>query len=344
MVSIRDLAKLAEVSPTTVSRVLNDDPTIQVADETRHRIIELAKEMNYTPKNRKHSAKNTSLKLSIGLIIRHTPSSEQNDPYFKNLRDGIEQSAKKWRIKVDLLFRIKDTKKDWNLISQYGVIVIVGRMSDSFYDKVIHLNPHIIVVDNPYCQHPVFTVNNDFYDQTTKIMQMLYDLNHRHISYIGGYIKSVDENGTTYTSQQDSRLESYLHFMTKYNLDSSIHYYLGGWTPKDGYQLASQMLSQKKLPSAIVVGSDPLTIGVYQALKERNIKIPDDISVISFDDMGTTKYLTPSVSSVYIDTLDMGNVVLQIAKAIILKEISHPIKVTCQSQLNIRDSITKYNI
>lgn len=340
MISIRDLAKLAEVSAATVSRVLNNDPTISVTDETRERIITLAKEMNYTPKNRKHSAKNTATKMSVGLIIRHNTSTEQVDPYFKNLREGIEETAKKWRLKVDILFRVHDVNKEWERISEYGAIIVIGRMSLSFYDKITNLNPHIIVVDDPFCPKNICSICNDFYDKTTEILNYLVQNGHRNISYIGGYQAIIDENGQRTTSDLDSRLLSYQKFMKEHQLQQYIHYYLGQWTSQGGYQLIQDMLNQTMdIPTAIIVGSDPLAIGVYHALHSSGYRIPDDVSIISFDDIGLTKYLTPALSSVYMDTTEMGKVALNMAKSMLLGEFTIPIHVTCTSQLNIRESI-----
>lgn len=340
VISIRDLAKLAEVSPATVSRVLNNDPTISVADETRERIITLAKEMNYTTKNRKHSAKTTTLEMSIGLIIRHNVMSEQSDPYFKNIRSGIEATAKKWRIKIDLLFRVRDQNKNWDLISEYGVIIIIGRMSNSFYEKVYSLNQKIIVLDNPFCPKYLFSINNDFYDQTQEILDLLIQNGHQRITYIGGYHSIVDENGQSVQSKLDTRLSSFEQYRDTHHLKNHLNYYLDQWTSQSGYQIVKQMIDTlPSLPTAIIAGSDPIAIGVYHALKSEGYKIPEDVSIISFDDIGLTKYLTPSLSSIYLDTTEMGKITLNLAKAIITKEFSTPIRITCTSQINIRDSI-----
>lgn len=344
MASIRDLAKLAEVSAATVSRVLNHDETISVSDETKERIFRIAKEMNYSLKDRKHSAKSTSLDMSVGLIIRHSETNEKTDPYFKDLREGIEKTAKKWRLKVDLLFRIRDKDKDWNLIPKYGVIVVIGRVADSYYDKILELNPHLIIVDNPYYRNNAFLVYNDFYQRTHEVMQYLYDTGHRQIAYIGGYQNILHLDGHTEKTRDDTRLDSYINFMISHDLSDEIQYHLGDWTTQSGYDLTLELLKDnKKLPTALVVGSDPLAIGVYHACHAQSIIIPDELSIVSFDDIGLTKYLEPKISSVHMDTKEMGVVVLQIAKSILAKDINNPIQIICQSKLNIRDSVKDLN-
>lgn len=342
LISIRDLAKLAEVSAATVSRVLNDDPTICVTDETRNRIKTLAKQMNYTPKNRKHSAKSTALEMSIGLITRHTKASEENDPYFKNIRLGIEEAAKKWRLKVDLLFRIRDENKEWENIKNYGAIIIIGRMSSSFYEKIMLYNHNIIVVDDPYCPKNIYSVYNDFYDKTTEILDLLIKYGHRNISYIGGYQSIADEHGDTTSSTLDSRLIAYQSYMKNHHLDEFMNCYLGEWSSQSGYSLTIELLKNNQIPSAIVVGSDPIAIGVYHALKSEGYHIPKDISIISFDDLSLPKYLQPTLSSVYLNTKDMGKIALNIAKSLISKEFSTPFQVICNSEIKLRDSITQH--
>lgn len=91
------------------------------------------------------------------------------------------------------------------------------------------------------------------------------------------------------------------------------------------------------------MGSDPMVLGVYKALNNHHISIPDDISVVSFDDVDINRFLTPTLSSVYMDTKEMGKTAVRLAKDLITENISIPLTVTCHSNLNKRESIKAIN-
>ncbi|MFH0349113.1 LacI family DNA-binding transcriptional regulator [Leuconostoc citreum] len=113
MVSIRDVARQAGLSPATVSRVLNQDDTLQVTEQTRQRVIEVANKLNYQLKKsgRRTAAHHSTDKLSIALISTFSEERELNDPYFRSIRTGIEVAATRWQIKVDMVFRLDAPKK-----------------------------------------------------------------------------------------------------------------------------------------------------------------------------------------------------------------------------------------
>ena len=86
------------------------------------------------------------------------------------------------------------------------------------------------------------------------------------------------------------------------------------WSTHEGLQSANKLLELDPRPSAVVVGSDPMALGVYKAFSNHKINIPQDISIVSFDDVEMTQYLTPTLSSVYINANEMGKLGVRLAK------------------------------
>lgn len=341
MVSIRDIAKLAGVSPATVSRILNYDKSFNINKETRARVIEIANRTHYSKDKTPRGPKSSGKGMTIGLILRHDAKTEPQDPYFVNIHQGIIDEAEKWRLRVEVLFTMHQKDKDWEQISKFGAIIIVGQMSNEAIKKVKKLNKNLIIVDAPPIVEGCNYINNDFSQKINQIMDYLYQLGHRRIVYIGGRASYVDLDGDTITTDSDARAKTYLNWMKIHNLTRYTRTFLSSWGTKEGLESGEKMIQMTPLPTAVVVGSDPMAIGVYKALANNKIKIPEQISVISFDDVDINKYLMPTLSSVYLDSTEMGRMAVRLAKSMIIEKNTFSIHISCESKLNIRESVSK---
>lgn len=340
MPSIRDVAKMAGVSPASVSRILNNDKSFHINENSRKRVIEVAKKLNYS-KSKNKSGPKVNKGMNIGLILRHSEKNETQDPYFQNIHEGIIEEANKWRLETEVVFRMHDKEKNLELLSKYGAIILVGQMTDESIERIRNYNKNIILVDAAPVLDDCTYIQNDFTGQTTKILNYLYKLGHRNIVYIGGKASVVDLKGKTIPLNTEKRALAYSNWMKVKGLNKYEHLYLSSWSIENGYRLCNAMIAENnKLPTAILVGSDPMALGVYKSLKNHKIKIPDEVSVISFDDVEINRYLTPSLSSVYMDSKRMGRVAVRLAKDMMIETgDAMPLVVTCRSELHLRESV-----
>lgn len=340
MPSIRDVAKMAGVSPASVSRILNNDKSFHINENSRKRVIEVAKKLNYS-KSKNRSGPKENKGMNIGLILRHSEKSEAQDPYFQNIHDGIIEEANKWRLETEVAFRMHDKNKDLDSLSKYGAIILVGQMTNEAIERIRNHNKNIILVDAEPVLDDCTYIQNDFTGQTTKILNYLYKLGHRNIAYIGGKSSIVNLDGETVPLDTDKRALAYSSWMRIKGLNRFEYLYLENWSIDNGYKLCNKMIAEREeLPTAILVGSDPMALGVYKSLKSHNIKIPNEVSVISFDDVEINRYLTPSLSSVYMDSKRMGQVAVRLAKDMMIEVgDSMPLVVTCRSELHLRESV-----
>lgn len=141
--------------------------------------------------------------------------------------------------------------------------------------------------------------------------------------------------------KNDLRELTYLSWMKLHNLDQYCHSFITDWSTNSAFEAGKEILKLQQRPTAVVVGSDPMALGVYKAFSDAGVNIPDDISVVSFDDVDINRFLTPTLSSVYMNTEEMGKTAVRLAKDLITEDIQIPLTITCHSQLNIRDSISK---
>lgn len=341
MPSIRDVARIAGVSPASVSRILNKDETFHINENTRKRVIETAKKMNYSKNKNKRGPKGKK-GMTIGLILRHSAKNEPNDPYFKNIHEGITDEASEWRLDTQLVFRMHDKDKDLSQVSKFGAIIMVGEMTDDAVEQIRQYNENVILVDaNPNISNCNY-IQNDFAVQTREILDYLYKLGHRNIAYIGGGSSVVNLKGETIPLKSDSRARMYSEWMKIRGLNRYEHCYIHKWSIEDGFRACEQMLHDlKEIPTAILVGSDPMALGVYKSLKNHKINIPHQVSIVSFDDVEMNRFLSPSLSSVYIDSCEMGKTAVRLAKNMMIEKGTNrmPLIITCRSELHLRDSV-----
>lgn len=339
MASIRDIAKMAGVSAASVSRILNNDETFSINDNTRKRVIEIANRLHYSKEKNLKSSRYKDNGMSIGLILRHNEESELQDPYFLAIRRGIEEEAAKWRIKVVKAFRMRDEDKNWEQLANYGAIIMIGEMTEAAMEKIMAINSHLILVDNYISDERYDRIQTDFIAKTYKVLDLLYRKGHRNIAFVGGRSSIVDIDGSRINSRHEVRADSYEKWMQLKGLKQYISTNIGHWSAEDALNMTTEILKQKELPTAIVVASDPMAMGVYKAINNAGLKIPDDISVISFDDVELNRYLTPTLSSIKMDSEEMGRMAVKVAREQMIEPRKMPIQIICSSELKVRDSV-----
>lgn len=339
MASIRDIAKMAGVSAASVSRILNNDKSFSINDNTRQRVIEIANRLHYSKEENLKGPRYKNNGMSVGLILRHDEESELKDPYFLAIRRGIEEEAAKWRLQVFNAFRMRDKEKDWDKLANYGAVIMIGEMTESAMNKILEKNSNIVLVDNYISDERFDRIQTDFIEKTQKILNLLYDLGHRNIAFVGGRSSIVDVDGTRMNSRHEVRADSYEKWMRLKGLNEYISTNVGHWSAEDALSMTEEILKQSVIPSAIVVASDPMAMGVYKAINNAGLKIPNDISIVSFDDVEMNKYLTPTLSSVKMDSEEMGRMAVRVAQNQMIEPRRMPIQIVCSSELKVRDSV-----
>lgn len=337
MASMRNIAKLANVSVGTVSRILNNDVNFSANPETVKRVKQIAQQLHYDKSSNKLNHKNSSIK--IGLIVWHFHNEISSDPYFIEIERGILKEAAQWQIEVETLFNMRQPNIDWSILNKYAAILIIGNLTPSIITKAKKFNPNIILIDYYGKNLGVDIIQSDFETQTAHILDTLYQRGHRNIAFIGGYASAINDQGKVIQQKSEFRAEAYRRWMKLHNLENYIQIKLNQWGPDFGYLCAQELIKPKNHPTAIVVASDPMAAGVYKAVSDAHLHIPNDISICSFDDIETARFMSPALSSVHLDTQEMGRLAIETVKMKIASARKMPIRITCSSNLIVRDSI-----
>ncbi|MEJ8766101.1 MULTISPECIES: LacI family DNA-binding transcriptional regulator [unclassified Oceanobacillus] len=296
MATIKDIAKKANVSPATVSRVLNYDKTLSVTDETKRRIFEIAEDLSYRKKPiKKHSGK------KIAIIHWYTETEELNDLYYLSIRLGIEHRCKEINIEPVLYFF--DNLNEINPMDIEGIIA-VGKFSGQQITEMIGINQNILFVD--YCpdEEKYDSVVIDFVRATKKIIDFFIETGHKNIGFVGGREILQGESKPLL----DLREKTFINYMKEKKLFKDEFVYISDFSVDEGYELMKKAIEElgENLPTAFFVSSDVMAIGSLRALHEGNIKIPERVSIIGINDISVSKYMYPPLSTVKVYTELMG--------------------------------------
>lgn len=335
MVGIREVAKKAGVSPGTVSRVLNQDASLTVTKETRQKIMAAVEFFGYEKKER---SKRTV--ATIGIVTSVTKINEWDDPYFRNIRIGMEKEAKRAHLRIENVYRLPQNPK-LEGIGKLGAVLVIGQVDEQLLEGIYRQNRNVVIIDDARASKKFDTVYSDLKEATNAHLDRLYQMGHRRIVFIGGFRRIRSNNGSEIIKYDDVRHMAYLNWMKRQQLEEYSSAFIGDWTTLEGMRLGKAFLAayqDKQLPTAIVVGSDPMAVGVYRALQEKNIRIPEDISIVSYDNIEVAEFLTPSLSTVNIETEEIGALGVRMAAEKIQGIRCVPVRINVPGTIIVRES------
>ncbi|NJJ40609.1 LacI family DNA-binding transcriptional regulator [Paenibacillus apii] len=336
MARIKDVAESANVSTATVSRILNNDPSLSVSGETRRRVLEVVNELNYKPGRRKKTkAFQEQGSYSIGLVLTN---DEAIDPYFMSIRQGVESVCDQYSVKIATVFHIGKSHFSSGGMNELDGLIVLGDVNSEELKGVYSHNPNIVFVDFVPEEVYVDVVISDFETATLKILDHLFSKGHSRIAYIGGkgLIRSIHNEREI--EKEDVRLSTFERRMKEKGLFEADNVLVGEFGPLSGYTLMKQLIGKPSFPSAVVVASDPMAIGAMKALHEAGLKVPGDISIFSFDDIEASAFLNPTLSTVKVHTEEMGRTAVKLLVDRMKNGRELPLKVILPTELVVRES------
>ncbi len=293
MATIKDIASIAGVSISTVSRVLNFDESLNVSDSTRQKILKIADELEYTSSSKKKKSKKNN--KNIGILCWCNYEEELADPYYLSIRLVVERICSERCINLVKL----DENIDLKLVKELSGILVIGNYYTDMVEKMSNDNDNIVYVDYSPDESKYDSVVIDKKKATFDLLNYIYEIGHRRIGLIGG--KDLNEN---YENMMiDERDIEYQYFMKCKGIYNPKYIYTASrFNFKSGYELTKEMLKEKERPTAVFVENDTMAIGAYKAIAEEGLTIPDDISIVGFNDQPSAKYMVPSLTTVKLST------------------------------------------
>ncbi|OXM85914.1 LacI family DNA-binding transcriptional regulator [Paenibacillus rigui] len=286
-VTIKDIAKLANVSHTTVSRALNDSPLIN--QETKERIRQLAASLNYTPNyNAKSLVLDRSYNLGLFFSTLHTGTSAG---FLYEAIKGVNDVIKD---QFNLIVRGIDDYKSFEKVNRksYDGILVMSQSStdQSFIEYVSEREIPLVVLNRPIDNVQVMNLIPDDQSGAFRLVEYLIEQGHRRIAIIEG-----KENFKSTQARRDGYIEAMVRHQVPLRDDYRMH---GNYDLESGYTAMTRLLELETRPTAVFCCNDDMALGAIKAITESHLSVPGDISVVGFDDHMFSGFVTPALTTV----------------------------------------------
>ncbi|WP_313892132.1 LacI family DNA-binding transcriptional regulator [Psychrobacillus sp.] len=301
-VTIIDVAREANVSPSTVSRVIADNP--RISEQTKRKVREVMEQLEYYPnfQARNLAAKSTK---TIGVIMSHSTSLAFQNPFFPEVIRGICTSAHASQYGIYLSTGATEEEIYQEVVSMVqgrkvdGIILLYSRVNDRTMTYLKDSKFPFTMVGRPYKYESEITyIDNDNRAIAHDVVDYLFQLGHRHIAFIGGnleFVVSMD------------RLGGYKQALKDAGLSYADEYFIhdNAFKSKEKNSIYSLMKLDKP-PTAIVAHDDLVAYEVIRYLEELSIQVPQNVSIVSFNNHALSAYVKPPLTSVDISIFELG--------------------------------------
>lgn len=340
MATIRDVAKQAGVSISTVSLVLNNNPVVKL--ETRYRVFDAIRELNYKPNQSARSLVTKQSKV-IGVIKgKGTEKSKDSvysfeglvDTYLTEMLRSIERQmdVNGYSMMIDWDFDPENAKTtvpvlDPNRVD--GVMYVGGFLSEQCAHMLKEAGIPAVLIGS---RHEDFDYVDTYPDHgMRKAVEYLASRGHRDIAFI---------NGPESSHSSARKLQGYLSAMEAIGLPVNDAWLTcGDYTGKDGYEAARHLCAGEKRPSAVVASVDCVAVGAMRYFYEQGIYCPRDISIVGFEDSILSEYSVPPLTSVRVCKDTLGEEGAKVLFNRIQKPKSQPVRLCIEPELILRDSV-----
>lgn len=334
--TINDIAKKAKVSPSTVSRVIANNPRISAP--TRERVLKIIKEMNYHPNIIARSLAKKSTKI-IGVIVTGTTEKAFQHPTFPELLRGIASVAYKSKYKI-LISSVNSIDEERQVIDEFtrsgitdGIILMSSRVKSPSIPLLLKAGFPFVVVGRPENEYEVNWVDNDNFLLGYEMTKHFIDLGHTKIAFLGvspeftvtvdrlrGYRKALEDRGMPFDDEMVVE---------------------GKFVDDTGYELIKKLLDRGKTPSGVIACDDLLAFGAIKYLTENGLKVPEDIAIAGFNNVPLADYFNPPLTSVDVNSFSLGAKAFDLLLANISSEYKSIDRAIVPAQLFARKSTLK---
>ena len=289
MATIKDVAKMAGVSTTTVSHVINK--TRFVAKETEEAVMQAIKSLKYSPSAVARSLKVNTTK-SIGMIVTTSES-----PYFAEIIHAVEDHCYRQGYSLFLCNTQNDPEKIKNHVEMLakkrvdGLLVMCSEYTQHSLDVLSGFSsvPMVVMDWGPNVDTDIIEDNS--FTGGYIATKHLIDCGHKAIGLIAGELDKTTAK---------TRYEGFVKAMNEANLPIHENWIMEGFfEPEDGYECMNKILSQDSLPTAVFCCNDVMALGAISAITEKGLRVPDDISIIGYDNIHSSRFYAPPLTTIH---------------------------------------------
>ncbi|MFB9757500.1 LacI family DNA-binding transcriptional regulator [Ectobacillus funiculus] len=327
MMKMIDVAKRANVSTATVSRVLRKPD--KVSKDTREKVLEAIKELNYQPNMVARQFRTKETKTVLVVI------PDVTSPFFSEVLRGIEHIALESGYRVIL----GDTENNINREHEYielllqqqadGMILLTARMDRARLEEIANQFPVVLACE--YIDElDVPTVSIDNISAARKATEHFIELGHTRIAHIAGPMNVILSR---------DRLKGYEQAMISHQLHiEPLYIKEGDFSLESGYNQMLHLLELEVPPTAVFVFNDLMAIGAIKAIKDKGLRVPEDIAVVGFDNIKMTSVFEPNITTIDQPKYEIGKKAMDLLLNLMNGETLQKKKFVLKDELIIRES------
>ncbi|TYS15856.1 LacI family transcriptional regulator [Rossellomorea vietnamensis] len=301
-VTIKDVAKLANVAPSTVSRVIANNS--RISDSTKQKVREAMKKLGYHPNFIARSLANQSTQV-LGLVLPGSADKFFQNPFFPTVLRGLSEGAHEKQYALQMTTGQSDQEIYDGIVQMVqggrvdGIILLYSKVEDKVMMYLKERDFPFVVIGKPFKHADEIThVDNDNFRATKEVTDYLLKAGHDRIAFVGGDLNLV---------VTVERLLGYEKSLRNAGIPLEDRYIVHEEFLREGGQEAvKELMTLKNPPTALVVADDLMSLGVLNTLNEMGISVPDDISIISFNNVMLAEMSRPPLTSVDINIFDLG--------------------------------------
>lgn len=300
--SIKDVAREAGVSIATVSRVLNDIDVVN--EDTKKKVLEAISKLGYRPNIVARSLKTQRTK-TVGILVPDISSG-----FYPEIVRGAEDVANIYDYNVILCNSDFDSEKEKEYLRVLrekmvdGVIYMSSSLQEETLDIINELNLTTVLVETKDKEESLPSVTIDNAKAAKEVTNYLLNKGLSKIAFAGAKRDNMNAWGDRYIGYEEALKEKGL------NVDEDL-VYAGGLKVKSGYEAVNHFEDSNKSYDAVVCASDEIAMGVINALREKGKKVPEDVSVVGFNDNMMSSVFYPKITTIKQPSYDMGSVAMR---------------------------------
>nr|WP_205825197.1 LacI family DNA-binding transcriptional regulator [Bacillus sp. RO1] len=306
--TIKDVAKLAGVAVSTASYALNN--VNKVSPATMKKVQEAARELNYMKNGFASDLKRTKTN-TIALILR-----DLSGPFYSELIKGVQEVTTAHGYDLIACSSVGGTQSTAAKFLKEkrvdGAIILAHNITNDIVLESAREGFPIVVLDRKIDHEFVYQVEVDNFHGGYAATEYLINKGYREVGYVSGPMNSHD-NQMRFDGYMAALREHGIQYQNKWKLS-------GDFTREGGYRATKMLIAQRQLPEAIFYANDEMAIGGLQAFKENKISVPDDISIIGYDDIQMAEYVNPPLTTVRQPKYEVGALAVHVVFQALAKE------------------------
>ncbi|MBD3861620.1 LacI family DNA-binding transcriptional regulator [Bacillus sp. 28A-2] len=328
-VNSSDVARYAGVSQSTVSRVFTPNPEKKVSDSIRLRVMDAANKLGYHPNA-----------LARGLIMNKTNMigvvmGDIENPFFSAMLENLTELLKDKGFQI-LFVYTKNGLIQENEIMQFveykvdGIIVTDALLHSNFVNQLEKFNIPVVLLYRNITNSSCHYVGMDNYNAGKQIAHFLFKLGHKHFAYLKGHHQ---------TSTNFERQKGFTDFLNEHSIQPIIE--AGGYSYSSGYDAALSLLSKSPSIDALFCADDIMAIGVLDAAKSLHINVPEDLSIIGFDDIPMANWPPYSLTTWKVPLEELVQIAVETLVSCVGGTLLTPKNTLLTGKLVVRNSTAK---